>query len=235
MVISEYRISKMTFEVLINYWVSMRLHHLKIDSHIINTNHHHVNYINNNHNNNYQLLTMNKTLFALFVISMTLFVACQDSDNSDSDTDDLENLINTDKACWLRSYGRGVGKPISTCPEGTEQNGALCYPLCQEGYYGVGPVCWQSCPAGFTDTGVDCLKPSSYGRGAGYALWHESECNHDNPQGCEKYGALYYPKCKDGFHNVGCCVCSPNCPSGWTDIGDIYKNMYQLCPTMANL
>jgi len=30
---------------------------------------------------------------------------------------------------------------------------------------------------------------------------------------------MYYPKCKAGFHNVGCCVCSPNCPSGWTDVG----------------
>jgi len=30
---------------------------------------------------------------------------------------------------------------------------------------------------------------------------------------------LYYPKCKDGFHAVGCCVCSPNCVNGMTDIG----------------
>jgi len=160
---------------------------------------------------------MNKNLLGLcLVMSLALFVSCQGGNNSNSE---LENLINQDKACWLRSYGRGVGKPISTCPAGTEQNGALCYPLCKDGYYGVGPVCWQSCPAGFTDTGVDCLKPSSYGRGAGYALWHESECEKQNPQGCEKYGALYYPKCKDGFHNAGCCVCSPNCVDGMTDIG----------------
>ena len=44
--------------------------------------------------------------------------------------------------CWKDAYGRGVGKPISTCREGYEKDGALCYPKCKEGYYGVGPVCW---------------------------------------------------------------------------------------------
>lgn len=38
-------------------------------------------------------------------------------------------------------------------------------------------------------------------------------------QMCPQNGALYYPKCKQNFHNVGCCICSPDCPSGWTDIG----------------
>ena len=32
-------------------------------------------------------------------------------------------------------------------------------------------------------------------------------------------GLLCYPKCRSGFHNVGCCICSPNCPSKMTDIG----------------
>jgi hypothetical protein len=30
---------------------------------------------------------------------------------------------------------------------------------------------------------------------------------------------MYYPKCKPNFHNVGCCICSPNCPSGMRDSG----------------
>ena len=94
----------------------------------------------------------------------------------------------------------------------------MCYPTCKSGYSGVGPVCWQNCPPGFTDTGADCLKPASYGRGAGYALWHKSECESENPQGCEKNGLLYYPKCKEGFHSVGCCICSPDCSDGMTDI-----------------
>ena len=121
--------------------------------------------------------------------------------------------------CWLPSYGRGVGKPISTCESGQQQNGALCYPECKSGYYGDGPVCWQSCPSGFTDTGLDCLKPSSYGRGAGYVIWDKSKCEKENPQGCEKSGLLWYPNCKESFHAVGCCVCSPDCQDGMTDIG----------------
>lgn len=30
---------------------------------------------------------------------------------------------------------------------------------------------------------------------------------------------MYYPKCKPGFHNFGCCICSPDCPENYTDIG----------------
>uniref|UniRef100_A0A7S1G8V2 Uncharacterized protein n=1 Tax=Bicosoecida sp. CB-2014 TaxID=1486930 RepID=A0A7S1G8V2_9STRA len=44
------------------------------------------------------------------------------------------------------SYGRGAGYPL-TCPPDTQEDAALCYPLCPAGYYGVGPVCWESCPA----------------------------------------------------------------------------------------
>jgi len=75
--------------------------------------------------------------------------------------------------CWKDAYGRGVGKPVSTCEDGHEEDAGLCYPFCRDGFYGVGPVCWQHCPNGFPDTGVDCLKPESYGRGAGYPSMHE--------------------------------------------------------------
>lgn len=121
--------------------------------------------------------------------------------------------------CWKDAYGRGVGTVITTCPETEQKDGALCYPFCKDDFYGVGPVCWQYCPAGFKDTGVDCLKPSAYGRGAGYPLWEEDKCNAQNPQGCEKNGAIWYPKCKEGFHNFGCCICSPDCQDGQIDIG----------------
>jgi len=120
--------------------------------------------------------------------------------------------------CWRQSYGNGAGEPY-TCPAGMERNGLLCYPTCKPGYAGNGPVCWQTCPAGFNDTGADCLKPSSYGRGAGYVIWDGDKCNRENPQGCEKSGALWYPRCKANFHAVGCCVCSPDCPNGMSDIG----------------
>ena len=123
------------------------------------------------------------------------------------------------EACWLSAYGRGVGKPIHTCAPGLEQNGLLCYPQCQKGYYGVGPVCWENCPNGFRNDGAFCFKPDSYGRGVGYPLWNEAKCNQENSQGCEKWGLIWYPKCRAGFHNVACCVCSPDCPPEMTDIG----------------
>ena len=47
----------------------------------------------------------------------------------------------------------------------------------------------------------------------------EAACEKDNPQGCEKNGLIWYPKCKAGFHAAGCCVCSPDCPAGTTDTG----------------
>lgn len=42
---------------------------------------------------------------------------------------------------------------------------------------------------------------------------------HHNPQGCEKFGLLVYPKCKKGFTNLGCCTCTNKCPEGFTDTG----------------
>ena len=117
---------------------------------------------------------------------------------------------NKAQICWRRAYSRGVGVPVSTCPANKQKDGLLCYPFCREGYHGVGPDCWQSCPSNFHDDGVFCRKPRSYGRGFGSL----KQCDH-----CEKWGALYYPKCREGFHHVACCVCSPDCPHGMTDIG----------------
>ena len=139
----------------------------------------------------------------------------------------------------------GVG-PVcySTCPAGATDDGAfcrtvgcdstqdstggLCYPKCPAGYSGVGPICYATCPLGFSDAGVTCTKPGSYGRGAGYP-WKfgdglnlnkaKARCEKANSQGCEQSGAIMYPKCRSGFHAVGCCTCSPDCPSGFTDAG----------------
>jgi len=123
------------------------------------------------------------------------------------------------QGCWLKAYGRGLGNAITTCKADLEKSGLLCYPKCNSGYKGVGPVCWQDCPNNFRDDGAFCYKPSPYGRGVGYSLWNLGKCEKENSQGCEKNGLLYYPKCKENFYNVGCCVCSPNCPKGMTDIG----------------
>jgi len=95
----------------------------------------------------------------------------------------------------------------------------LCYPNCQAGYSGFMTMCTQDCPSGYRNDGLFCFKPSAYGRGAGYAIWSGGRCNRDNPQGCEKWGLIWYPRCRANFHNVGCCICSPNCPAGMTDIG----------------
>lgn len=130
--------------------------------------------------------------------------------------------------CWAASKPRGAGTFPTDCGPGMEYDAGLCYPKCQAGYVGVGPVCWRSCPAGYRDDGAFCAKPAPYGRGAGYA-WKfgdgfdlssaKARCEKDNPQGCEQNGAIMYPKCNPGFHAVGCCVCSPDCPAGFTDMG----------------
>jgi hypothetical protein len=58
---------------------------------------------------------------------------------------EMEDLATVKGApgCWLKTYGRGVGKPLSTCSSSQEKNGLLCYPKCNTGYVGNGPVCWQ--------------------------------------------------------------------------------------------
>lgn len=131
--------------------------------------------------------------------------------------------------CWRESYGRGVGTIPTSCNGGQQYDAGLCYDQCQSGMKGVGPVCWGSCPGGWTDHGVGCTKPAPYGRGGGYP-WKFGDalndsgmfqrCEADNGRGnCEKNGAVVYPKCKPGYHQVGCCVCSPDCPAGFGDTG----------------
>lgn len=62
-------------------------------------------------------------------------------------TEVLHEIVRTyEPYCWRRSYGRGIGRPVHTCPEhAPEQDGLICYPLCRDGYNGVGPVCWEKC------------------------------------------------------------------------------------------
>ncbi|RHY20596.1 hypothetical protein DYB32_009998 [Aphanomyces invadans] len=126
--------------------------------------------------------------------------------------------------CRRSGEGRGVGTVFEIqCKEDEEAYGALCYPKCREGYEKVGCcICRKkgcSGVEGVTDIGVSCTKPAAYGRGAGYALWQEDKCKNENGGTCEKNGLMWYPQCKDGFHPVGCCICSPDCPDGTTDDG----------------
>jgi hypothetical protein len=128
--------------------------------------------------------------------------------------------------CWRRSYGRGVGKVLSTCPQGKEKIGALCYTPCEAGYSRQGTFdCQQECTEGFRDDGLFCRMPE-YGRTAGYpwkfgdALNDSgmfSRCQRDWGAGkCEKYGLIVYPKCKPGYGTFGCCICRPSpTPDCW--------------------
>ncbi|KAL4502131.1 hypothetical protein ABPG72_000366 [Tetrahymena utriculariae] len=130
-----------------------------------------------------------------------------------------------DATCWMTGEKRCQNDNSSEC----EKWGLIWYPKCKQGYHPFGCcVCAQDCPSSFRDDGLYCAKPDAYGRGAGYP-WKfgdgfnlnnaNSRCLHDHPSGCEQSGAIIYPKCAQNFHSVGCCVCSPNCPSEMTDIG----------------
>jgi len=129
--------------------------------------------------------------------------------------------------CWKQTKTIGVGK-VPNCAPGQDKDAGLCYKKCPAGYNGVGPVCWGTCKEGYTNDGATCRRNAhifgkkSYGRGAGYAIWSKGKCNdaHKDVGGCEKYGAIYYPKCKAGYKNVGCCICrETTCPSGYHDDG----------------
>ena len=120
-------------------------------------------------------------------------------------------------AAPVTPYG-GVGE--KACGEGEELDGALCYPKCKEGYVGNSFVCWQSCGGFGRDDGAFCVKPKSYGRGAGRSVncgWRG--CSNSCPSSKDKWGLRCYPKCREGYKSFGCCVCTPKCPSGMTDIG----------------
>lgn len=155
-------------------------------------------------------------LFGLVIMSQCHLEVTQEGDLNENKLNFLSEEV---EGCWLYAEGRGVGKPIHTCSKELEQSGLLCYPPCEKSYTGVGPVCWQDCQNDFRDDGAFCFKTPAYGRGVGYALWNLEKCQQENLQGCEQWGLLYYPKCKEGFHNVACCICSPDCPAGQTDIG----------------
>lgn len=39
-------------------------------------------------------------------------------------------------------------------------------------------------------------------------------CEKDHGKGrCEKNGLIVYPKCKNGYHSFGCCICRPSKPN----------------------
>lgn len=119
--------------------------------------------------------------------------------------------------CWRQSFGRGAGKSM-ICSPGYVQEGGVCFTPCKADEKGVDEVCYKNCPAGLRDDGLYCGKPAAYSRGAGYVIWDKAKCEKENPQGCEQGGAIWYPKCRPGFHGVAT-QCSVSCPEGFEDIG----------------
>jgi len=129
-------------------------------------------------------------------------------------------------------YGRGSGHlteaacktsgDAGASTNGCEQYG-LWYPKCDDNWHNFGCCfCTRNCPTGWYDTGTGCAKPPAYGRGAGHETQAACLASGDHgasTNGCEQYG-LWYPKCNNNAHNVGCCICSQNCPSdNWADTG----------------
>lgn len=124
--------------------------------------------------------------------------------------------------CWRDSQTRGVGKVPHACPEGREMIGLLCYSKCPDGMKRFGFDCHSVCPDGMRDDGLFC-RAAEYGRGVGYP-WKfgdhvfrldgaRARCEAEHGRdGCEKNGAIIYPKCRPGYHAFGCCICRPAVP-----------------------
>lgn len=117
------------------------------------------------------------------------------------------------------SYTRGTGTPASTCPDGTEKNGDLCYPLCKSGYTGVGPVCWQQCSnidtgEYTTDEGALCLRPAdsqanTYDRGVGTIPGKAPCASGLRDDGTSCWEDVKCSTVDDGYYNYtwGCVGC----------------------------
>lgn len=124
--------------------------------------------------------------------------------------------------CWKDSYGRGVGTVPKKCASGYDRIGLLCYKKCGKNMKRFGFDCHSKCPSGMRNDGLFCRK-AEYGRGVGFP-WKFGDALNDNGMKkrceskhgkgrCEKNGLIFYPKCKAGYKNVGCCICRPNTPN----------------------
>jgi hypothetical protein len=134
------------------------------------------------------------------------------------------SLLADVEQCWVRAYGRVKGTTPSVCPPNYGYDNGRCTGHCRPGYEKdkLFNLCWTECPnlPGWENQGYFCKKPAPEGRGFGYIITLEEKCNneHTDVGGCEKYWWMWYPKCKPGWVNHGCCICSPNCP-GMLDDG----------------
>ena len=123
--------------------------------------------------------------------------------------------------CWKRSQARHT-EGLTTCPNGSEKQGLLCYTDCRPGYFGNGPMCYQKCPDGYTQTGVSCYRgPHTYSARSSVAACPDgyknmgASCYNAKkvksismdhmtcPSGRFKRGGRCYVQCPDGYKNTG--------------------------------
>ena len=155
------------------------------------------------------------------------------------------NMRDDGTSCWLDTLPNGVGTiPLKTpCPANMRDDGTSCWLDTLANGVGTIPL-KTACPANMRDDWTSCWL-DTYGRGAGYTNWFESwdeqlkRCERSEGTACEWNGAIAYPKCKAGYHSVGCCLCEPDggpgikktlfdrqyCAPGETNIAGLcYKN-----------
>ncbi|CAK4752437.1 hypothetical protein LEN26_016281 [Aphanomyces euteiches] len=125
------------------------------------------------------------------------------------------------KVCRRQASFRGGASPlVNLCLPSEDTLGPLCIPKCRTGYE---PSGFDSCrkigcsgAVGVSDLGDWCTKPPAYSRPA-YAVWSENKCKTEQQGSCDKCALMWFPKCKAGFHDIGCFVCTPDCPAGTKD------------------
>ena len=154
------------------------------------------------------------------------FTEARSSGNSVGLEPGSERSLQSDFAdfCWKKTYGRGVGTVLNSCPSGKTKIGALCYDHCPNGYARFGVDCHQVCPSGWRSDGLFCAAPDGvYGRGTGWP-WKFGDALNNNGMiqrcekkhgkgNCEMCWAMAYPKCKKGYHGSGCNLCEVSCSS----------------------
>ena len=139
----------------------------------------------------------------------------------------------TPTECWLDTYGVGGGRPADygDCPPRSSPGAAGdCYADqtdredsrndsepwgkswdkndgCSWNRHIEAGVCFRACPDGFFGRAYDkCWANGADSFGVMKRSADRLKCNDDE----DKDGLRCYPKCKAGFHKVGCCLCQPD-------------------------
>lgn len=124
-----------------------------------------------------------------------------------------QNAMAQPEFCWKDTKTRGAGTVPTGCPSGTEKIGALCYENCPKGKKRAGVDCHTVCPSGMKNDGLYCRKENASYSIAGQAYAAPKKNCTKKHGDCQKIGALYYPKCRDGYKRSGldCKAAEPDC------------------------